>query len=1264
MQRLGKFNRAAGADAASGNGATDHRLTTGTLAMKNVLIPLFAVMLVPAHAQFGPPAFIEETETRQPNQLALADLDGDGDNDLVSASMEGRVAWYANDGTGGFGPQQLITAIAYQARGLDVGDLDGDGDADVVSGGNIGNTIYWFENDGAGSFTEHIISAFSDGCWFLKVVDLDGDGDPDVLRVSQNDDSVTWYANDGGGNFGPVQPVAVFQQAYSAHASDLDGDGDLDIIGASAYTDELYWFANDGTCNFGSAQTIVTNVDGANNTTAADLDGDGDNDVLLAAFNVNTITWYENDGAGGFGPPQLITSALFYAHRVYTADMDGDGDPDVLSASGGDDKVAWYANDGTGSFGPQQIITTSAYWVTSALAGDADGDGDLDVFSTSQEDDKVAWYENDGAGAFGPTIAITISAAEPHTMHVGDLDGDGSDDLVVGMESSNGSRIGWYHNLGAGGMAGPLEITSLVDGALSLNTADMDGDGDADLLSASFDDQKFAWYANDGSGSFGPQQLIDLVQYPSSVVPVDVDGDGDQDILGGAYYSLDRYLNDGAGNFTGVQLSGGLHSNMSIADLDADGDGDLLFKGSSAPDYTMAWSPSDGLGNFGPAQVICVWNVLTSVMAADLDGDGDLDALCAAEDMLVWYANDGTGTFGPQQLIQGLTDDLQQVLARDVDNDGDQDVLSISLGDDKVAWYQNNGTGTFGPQMIIRAGLDEATCAVTTDLDGDGDADVIAANTSLFATSIEWYENHFESPYRIEGRVFHDVDLDGLPGAGEGAFPFATVSVTPVLNSIMSGSSGSYIAFVDTGWYDLEGVFLDPLWMLTTSPAVQAVQVTTSAPQVTDVDFGWAPVVDTSIVVPGLTIVAAPCGAQSLGWLSYHNMGTRVEQGTITLVLDPLFTFVGSTPPPATVVGNTVSWDFDSLGYFQSGLIAIDVLWPPASAVGQQWTNSATVVTLDDQGDTTGVFPLVQTHVLACSFDPNDKQVEPQGYGVHGALPVDIAWLTYTIRFQNTGTGTAYDVAILDELDEDLDIGTLQLVATSHAITSINIGADHEAVFRYDGIMLPDSGANEAGSHGFLTYRIRALAGSAHATPITNCASILFDLNPAVVTNTVLNTLVDCSLFTPVISASQPMLLQATAGDHYQWFLEGDSIVGAGDQQLLVTAPGNYSVAVTSIYGCTATSDPYEVVLPGFEEIERLHTLVMPNPAREDFTIVSTEAFDRVDVMDLEGRVVHSAQGKAGHQVIVNGSGLPVGMYMVLTFRGGARLGTVRVVID
>ena len=126
-------------------------------------------------------------------------MDGDGDLDIVSASdTDNTIAWYEHDGTSD--PSWSAANIATNvdgARGLCVADMDGDGDFDIVAAARDDDAIDWFENDGAAdpTWTKANIATTADGALDAKVADMDGDGDMDIISASHQADTIAWSEN-------------------------------------------------------------------------------------------------------------------------------------------------------------------------------------------------------------------------------------------------------------------------------------------------------------------------------------------------------------------------------------------------------------------------------------------------------------------------------------------------------------------------------------------------------------------------------------------------------------------------------------------------------------------------------------------------------------------------------------------------------------------------------------------------------------------------------------------------------------------------------------------------------------------------------------------------------------------------------------------------------------------------------------------------------------------------------------------------------------
>jgi len=388
------------------------------------------------------------TMTMNPWSIRAADIDGDGDLDILTATtIDDTLSWYENqNGHGDFGPRRIVSSgVEDEPRGVHAADLDGDGDVDVLCAASSGDTVSWYENtDGLGTFgPSREITTTADGASAVRAADIDGDGDMDVISSSFEDGTVEWYENtDALGNFGP--PRAIWTDAYSAHG-----------------------------------------------VFVADLDGDGDPDVVSAAYGRSQVAWHTNlDGAGNFGAPRLVSTATVGPAGVFAADMDGDGDTDILSAFYDSGVVGWFENvDGLGSFGQLQTLTNTALYAVAVVAADLDGDGDTDAASASSGGDSIRWYENlSSADTIGDACDNCPDVGNPDQV---DVDGDGFGDSCdncpaianSGQDDQDGDGIGDPCDSDLDGDAAPNDEDNCLD-FYNPDQADGDGNGVGDACQA------------------------------------------------------------------------------------------------------------------------------------------------------------------------------------------------------------------------------------------------------------------------------------------------------------------------------------------------------------------------------------------------------------------------------------------------------------------------------------------------------------------------------------------------------------------------------------------------------------------------------------------------------------------------------------------------------------------------------------------------------------------------------------------------------------
>jgi len=187
-----------------------------------------------------------------PGSVTSADLDGDNDLDVLSTSAgDDTIAWYENDGKKN--PTFSKRVISVEADGpwsIATADLDGDNDLDVMSASTVGDEIAWFENNAPEtSFAgKRVIAGNAEWAQSVVGADVDGDNDVDVLSASAVDATVAWYENDGSASSPTFRKTVITDSAewaQSVAAGDLDNDHDLDVISASADDNTIAWYAND-----------------------------------------------------------------------------------------------------------------------------------------------------------------------------------------------------------------------------------------------------------------------------------------------------------------------------------------------------------------------------------------------------------------------------------------------------------------------------------------------------------------------------------------------------------------------------------------------------------------------------------------------------------------------------------------------------------------------------------------------------------------------------------------------------------------------------------------------------------------------------------------------------------------------------------------------------------------------------------------------------------------------------------------------------------
>ncbi len=373
----------------------------------------------------------------------------------------------------------------------------------------------------------------------------------------------------------------------------------------------------------------------------------------------------------------------------------------------------------------------------------------------------------------------------------------------------------------------------------------------------------------------------------------------------------------------------------------------------------------------------------------------------------------------------------------------------------------------------------------------------------------------------IHGYMFLDQNSNTVKDPNEPFFKAAALStVKPGLDSFYSiTGTGIFDIYTDTGSYKTEAVPDLPYYNVV--PASHHTNFTTFF-NTDSVAFALQPfpdMHDLSISVTQST--TCRLGRPVIYYLKYENKGTDTTDALIEVIKSDKLNFVSASTPPTFVSGDTLRWTITALQPGRNGEIMVNfvVKVPPVANLGDTIISTVSIssVLVDLAYDDNKAVSITR---ITGSYDPNDK-TESHAGSISLANAMNGEYLYYTIRFQNTGNDTAFRASVTDTLDDKLDWSTFEITAASHDYQA-SINGDRYITCNFNSIYLPDSLHNEPASHGYLTYRIKPKNTVQVGDVIHNNASIWFDQNLPVVTNT------ESTLITAGIAPLQLLSFTAT----------------------------------------------------------------------------------------------------------------------------------------
>jgi len=435
----------------------------------------------------------------------------------------------------------------------------------------------------------------------------------------------------------------------------------------------------------------------------------------------------------------------------------------------------------------------------------------------------------------------------------------------------------------------------------------------------------------------------------------------------------------------------------------------------------------------------------------------------------------------------------------------------------------------------------------------------------------------------ITGSVFYDWNQNGIKDANE-AFCKNCI-VTSSNSGFTRGSSAG------NGWFrnDVQpGSYTTSVTVSNSNYAVSPLSHTSTLDSLFQGDtihFALQPVADIKdLSVTAMAINAARPGFPLQYKIKLKNEGTTIPAASLFLVKDSRISFVSAIPAPVRVNGDSIVWNYSGFQPESDSVITVNlkVNAPPATSIGD--TLSTVVFVAANTSDVNLVNDSATVRQLVIgSYDPNDKSEN-----FAGKIPVaKVAsgdYIYYLIRFQNTGTDTAFTVVVSDTLDAGLDWPSLQMVGASHTY-QLTVQDQNKIKWLFPTIHLPDSNRNEPLSHGYIFFRIRPKQNLKSGDVVNNKAFIYFDYNLPVITNQVSSTVVS-----EKITAVPSFIVSAAGIRLYPNPSTGNITVGlngakAGDFQYQII-DGNGRIVLSKKATITAAAEQHSFQL----NIAGLHT--------------------------------------------------------------------------
>ncbi|MBN8651019.1 MAG: VCBS repeat-containing protein [Cytophagales bacterium] len=454
--------------------------------------------------------------------ITIADFNGDTNPDFAVYVGNNVQVWFGN-GTGTIytlGP--TITSFGISANPIISADLDGDGDMDILA--SSGYTL----NDGSGNFSARVILSQTGSVY--RVADINNDSHPDIIANdhNQNTPNMRVLLGNGSGTFTLLAKFEIRGYANGIEVADVNNDGNPDVVSIGAWggvpvADVLL---GDGTGYFTNVPIKYPTTTDPRDIAKGDFNEDGEIDIALTHAS-SIVTIYLGAGNGRFTKTLTNYATGALPQYVITFDYNKDNHLDLVTLNWSGASITVLTGVGDGSFNLLGTLPVAALSGSRLTIADFNNDTFADIAVSGYTNNFISILTGTGTGFNAPIIIPT--SANVSEIKAGDFTGDGNQDIIADFNNIN--RMVLFTGNGAGGFT--ESTTQYAHGGSFFLVDDINNDSRPDVIAFSNSNSGNDYFINDGTGGFtGTAMAVSLGGFPWGYE--DMNGDGIKDLIVGS----------------------------------------------------------------------------------------------------------------------------------------------------------------------------------------------------------------------------------------------------------------------------------------------------------------------------------------------------------------------------------------------------------------------------------------------------------------------------------------------------------------------------------------------------------------------------------------------------------------------------------------------------------------------------------------------------------------------------------------------------------